>query len=186
MLKCKCCGKSVSLEGIMNLQPLCPGDKPWEGIGQQDYAACMQKNKRSTMKWALVTSNSVYYAENFSSLYIPDDYRTGANVLDEKLQKVLTLMTDKWFDKYVKKHAGATKQDYLDHCYEDDFESIVDYVISKFPQKIEVVEAHIDLNKFIRLRERKLQAYKHEVQKDEEAFIEEFVANASSRKILDH
>lgn len=131
MLKCKCCGKSVSLEGIMNLQPLCPGDKPWEGIGQQDYAACMQKNKRSTMKWALVTSNSVYYAENFSSLYIPDGYRTGANVLDEKLQKVLTLMTDKWFDKYVKKHAGATKQDYLDHCYEDDFESIVDYVISK-------------------------------------------------------
>uniref|UniRef100_I5ARW5 Flagellar FliJ protein n=1 Tax=Eubacterium cellulosolvens (strain ATCC 43171 / JCM 9499 / 6) TaxID=633697 RepID=I5ARW5_EUBC6 len=53
-------------------------------------------------------------------------------------------------------------------------------------KKIEVVEAHIDLNKYIRLRERKLQEYKHEVQKDEEAFIEEFVANASSRKILDH
>lgn len=131
MLKCKCCGKTVSLEGIMNLQPLCPGDKPWEGIGQQDYAACMQKNKRSTMKWALVTSNSVYYAENFSSLYIPDDYRTGANVLDEKVQKVLTLMTEKWFDKYAKKHPGATKQDYSEHCFEDDFDSLIEYVISK-------------------------------------------------------
>ena len=131
MLKCKCCGKTVSLEGIMNLQPLCPGDKPWEGIGQQDYAACMQKNKRSTMKWALVTSNSVYYAENFSSLYIPDDYRTGANVLDEKMQKVLTLMTEKWFDKYTKKHPGATKQDYSEHCFEDDFDSLIEYVISK-------------------------------------------------------
>jgi hypothetical protein len=115
----------------MNLQPLCPGDKPWEGIGQQDYAACMQKNKRSTMKWALVTSNSVYYAENFSSLYIPDDYRTGANVLDEKMQKVLTLMTEKWFDKYTKKHPGATKQDYSEHCFEDDFDSLIEYVISK-------------------------------------------------------
>lgn len=131
MLKCKCCGKTVSLEGIMNLQPLCPGDKPWEGIGRQDYAACMQKNKRSTMKWALVTSNSVYYAENFSSLYIPDDYRTGANVLDEKMQKVLTLMTEKWFDKYTKKHLGATKQDYSEHCFEDDFDSLIEYVISK-------------------------------------------------------
>ena len=131
ILKCKCCSQSVSLEGIMNLQPLCPGDTPWKGIGLQDYAACMQKNKHSTMKWALVTSNSVYYAENFSSLYIPDDYRTGANVLNEKLQKVLTLMTDKWFDKYVKKHTGATKQDYLEHCYEDDFDDIVEYIISK-------------------------------------------------------
>ena len=131
MLKCKCCGKSVSLEGIMNLQPLCPGDKPWEGIGQRDFAACMQKHKRSTMKWALVTSNSVYYAENFSSLYIPDEYRKDANVLDEKMLKVLALMTDKWYDKYTKKHPSATKQDYSEHCFEEDFDSLVEYVISK-------------------------------------------------------
>lgn len=131
MLKCKCCGKSVSLEGIMNLQPLCPSDKPWEGIGQRDFAACMQKHKRSTMKWALVTSNSVYYAENFSSLYIPDEYRKDANVLDEKMLKVLALMTDKWYDKYTKKHPSATKQDYSEHCFEEDFDSLVEYVISK-------------------------------------------------------
>ena len=30
-LKCGCCGHSISLEGIMNLQPSCPGHRPWEG-----------------------------------------------------------------------------------------------------------------------------------------------------------
>lgn len=56
-LKCKHCLNSVSLEGIMNLQPLCHGDKPWEGIYKHDFAPCHQKpsNKPTTMKWALVT-----------------------------------------------------------------------------------------------------------------------------------
>ena len=130
-LKCKQCGQSVSLEGIMNLQPQCPGDKPWEGIGKQDHAACMQKNEHSTMIWTLVTSNSVYYAENFSSLYIPDEYRKGVNVLDEKMKKVLSLMTDKWYDKYVKKHPGASRKDYSEQCFVEETSSFVEYVISK-------------------------------------------------------
>lgn len=130
-LKCKHCGQSVSMEGIMNLQPLCPGDKPWEGVGKQDHAACMQKTEHTTMKWTLVTSNSVYYAESFSSLYIPDDYRKGVNVLDEKLQKVLSLMIDKWFDKYAKKHPGATRREYSEQCFVEDADSFVEYVISK-------------------------------------------------------
>ncbi|MBR6931364.1 MAG: DUF1998 domain-containing protein [Bacteroidales bacterium] len=130
-LKCKHCGQSVSLEGIMNLQPLCPGDKPWEGVGKQDYAACMQKTGHTPMKWTLVTSNSVYYAESFSSLYIPDDYRKGVNVLDEKLQRVLSLMIEKWFDKYAKKHPGATRKEYSERCFVEDANSFVEYVISK-------------------------------------------------------
>lgn len=130
-LKCKHCGQSVSLEGIMNLQPLCPGDKPWEGVGKQDYAACMQKTEHTPMKWTLVTSNSVYYAESFSSLYIPDDYRKGVNVLDEKLQRVLSLMIEKWFDKYAKKHPGATRKEYSERCIVEDANSFVEYVISK-------------------------------------------------------
>lgn len=130
-LKCKHCGQSVSLEGIMNLQPLCPGDKPWEGVGKQDYAACMQKTEHTPMKWTLVTSNSVYYAESFSSLYIPDDYRKGVNVLDEKLQRVLSLMIEKWFDKYLKKHPGATRKEYSERCFVEDANSFVEYVISK-------------------------------------------------------
>ena len=130
-LKCKHCGQSVSLEGIMNLQPRCPGDKPWEGIGKQDHAACMQKNEHTTMIWTLVTSNSVYYAENFSSLYIPDEYRNGVNVLDEKMQRVLSLMTDKWYDKYVKKHPEASRKEYSERCFVEETSSFVEYVISK-------------------------------------------------------
>lgn len=76
--KCSNCPGSVSLEGIMNLQPLCPGERPWEGIGFRDKVPCKKEggNERSTMKWALVTSNSVYYAESFSSLFLPDTYNT--------------------------------------------------------------------------------------------------------------
>lgn len=135
-LKCKCCGKSVSLEGIMNLQPLCHGDKPWEGIGKRDFAPCRQKpsNKPSTMKWAMVTSNSVYYAESFSSLFIPDCYHKGDSYLDDKQQKVLKLMEEKWFNKYLQKHPGASREEYID---DNDIETLIekaddsDYTISE-------------------------------------------------------
>ena len=115
-LKCKCCGKTVSLEGIMNLQPLCHGDKPWEGIGKRDYTSCRQNptNKPSTMKWAMVTSNSVYYAENFSSLFIPDCYRKGNSYLDDKQQKVLKLMGEKWFNKYLMNNPNSSRKDYIE------------------------------------------------------------------------
>ncbi len=124
-LRCKCCNQRVSLEGIMNIQPLCPGEKTWEGIGSIDHVPCVKKttHEHSTMKWAMVTSNSVYYAENFSSLFIPDCYRKGDNYLDEKQQKVLSLMKDKWFAKYAEKHPGATEQDYLDNT---DIPSLID------------------------------------------------------------
>lgn len=66
-LYCTECKKSVSLEGIMNLRTICAGEKPWEEGSKKD--SCEEK-----MRWTMVTSNSVYYAENFSSLYIPSQY----------------------------------------------------------------------------------------------------------------
>lgn len=128
-LKCNCCGKSVSLEGIMNLQPLCCGDKPWEGVGKKDFIPCRKKPlnvESSTMRWAMVTSNSVYYAENFSSLFIPDCYGKGDSYLDDKQQKVLNLMVDKWFCKYEQKHPGATRKDYIDAIGVDELISKAD------------------------------------------------------------
>lgn len=113
--KCKNCPGSVSLEGIMNIQPLCSGERPWEGIGVCDHVACKKENssERSTMKWALVTSNSVYYAESFSSLYIPDTYNTSDG-LPVKLQQLLKLMTDTWYGTtYLRRHPNATKEDYI-------------------------------------------------------------------------
>lgn len=122
--KCKNCPGSVSLEGIMNLQPLCRGEKPWEGPGVYERVACKSENgSRSTMKWALVTSNSVYYAESFSSLYIPDSYKSEG-ALSFKLQLLLKLMEDKWYGKtYLKKHPNASKQDYIDNS---DLEELAD------------------------------------------------------------
>lgn len=107
-LKCRCCGESVSLEGIMNLQPRCPGDKPWEGVTARDEQACKKPTgEPATMKWAMVTSNSVYYAESFSSLFIPKAQKSP------ELQAVLTLMETKWYDNYQKKHPNATREDYI-------------------------------------------------------------------------
>ena len=117
---CANCPGFVSLEGIMNLQPLCPGERPWEGIGTHDKTKCMKENGngRSTMKWALVTSNSVYYAESFSSLYIPNAY-TG--VLSPKLKNILRLMTDRWFVTYLRNHPNASKEDYINSTSIDGF-----------------------------------------------------------------
>lgn len=109
---CQCCRGSVSLEGIMNIQPLCPGERPWEGPGEREPGPCMKEDshERSTMKWALVTSNSVYYAESFSSLYIPDVY----GGLPTQLQRLLDLMTETWFGRtYIRRHPDGTREDYI-------------------------------------------------------------------------
>lgn len=113
--KCENCPGSVTLEGIMNLQPLCPGERPWEGIGTYDHQSCKKDNinERSTMKWAMVTSNSVYYGENFSSLYVPDCYKVGKG-LTTKQKGLLDLIINQWYGvTYLRRHPDASKQDYV-------------------------------------------------------------------------
>ena len=134
MLKCERCNQSVSLEGIMNLQPKCPGDRPWEN--KRDQAVCMQKTERTNMRWALVTSNSVYYAENFSSLYIPDNYLQGTNSLNDRMRKVLNRMENRWYPNFLRNHPEVTTRDeyarqcfkYVDDC---DCDSFIGYIISR-------------------------------------------------------
>jgi len=50
-------------------------------------------------------------------------------------------------------------------------------------KKQEVITANIDVNKFEKLKQRKQETYKKAVQKEEEAFIEEFVQNAASKDL---
>lgn len=85
-IECKSCGlgsgvskekPKINLEGINNLQPYCIGQKPWE-IEKADsipYEKCYirgdEKNGREKMQVSLVTANNVYYANGFSSLFIP-------------------------------------------------------------------------------------------------------------------
>jgi hypothetical protein len=88
------CGESVSLEGIMNIRPRCQGEKPWVGNPQSNQHA--KENCDQTMRWALVTSNSVYYAESFNSLYIPNE------LLGIQLSSQLNDVLDKLVEKQEK------------------------------------------------------------------------------------
>lgn len=92
-LKCSnpSCGESVSLEGIMNIRPRCQGEKPWVGDPQNNRHA--KEECDQTMRWALVTSNSVYYAESFNSLYIPNELM-GIQ-LNAQLNNVLNSLVEK-------------------------------------------------------------------------------------------
>ena len=90
-LKCACCGESVSLEGIMNIRPCCCGEKPWVGDPNNDNNA--KERCDHLMRWALVTSNSVYYAESFNSLYIPEDLLEGQ--LNDNLKSLLEKLKEK-------------------------------------------------------------------------------------------
>ena len=113
-LKCKKCGKTYGLEGIMNIHPFCKGDTPWNGIGSKSEEPCKDVNEaRGVMQMALVTSNSVYYADSFSSLYIPPQYLSDA-ILEPNLQKVLDLLNTRWYPKAVERNAGLTKEAYMD------------------------------------------------------------------------
>lgn len=111
-LKCKKCKKAHSLEGIMNIRPYCKGETPWNGIGTMSEHKCMDSNgKRSVMQMALATSNSVYYADSFSSLFIPSSYLQGI-LLPKNQQKVLDLLNDKWYPKAKGSNPSITKSDY--------------------------------------------------------------------------
>lgn len=87
-IECKNCGlgsgsskekPKINLEGINSLQPNCKGQKPWEieltNPGFIPFEQCFvrgeQQDGREKMQVSLVTANNVYYANGFSSLFIP-------------------------------------------------------------------------------------------------------------------
>lgn len=119
-LKCGCCGQSISLEGIMNLQPSCSSHRPWEGFGVKDNMRCSHRGQPVNMKWTLVTSNSVYYAENFSSLYLPSCYLDSATSLNDSEQRLLNLITTRWFSRYLQRNPDKTRADYINSITTED------------------------------------------------------------------
>ena len=66
---CKNCKKEQNLKGVFNLEIPCPGKKYWLGMtnGKWPDEPCGQL---ATVK--VKTSNSVYYANTISSIYIPE------------------------------------------------------------------------------------------------------------------
>lgn len=68
-IKCKKCGKSESLKGMFGFQQKCGGKKYW--LGFQDGTFVKEEcEEKASVK--IKSSNSVYYANTLSSLWIPD------------------------------------------------------------------------------------------------------------------
>lgn len=63
-IECKNCGKSENLGGVFGFRMKCSGNTPWFGL--KDRQNCEEK-----LKVVIKSSNSIYYANIISSIYIP-------------------------------------------------------------------------------------------------------------------
>lgn len=123
-IKCNSCGigsgsdkdkPKINLEGINSLEPYCIGQKPWEldidNPSITPYENCFirndNNNKREKMKIALVTANNVYYANGFSSLFIPMHL---AENKPKELIEALNIL-EKKYSKYFERTA-ITREEY--------------------------------------------------------------------------
>ncbi|MBD0831299.1 DUF1998 domain-containing protein [Aestuariibaculum sediminum] len=133
-LECSSCGlgtnsdkdkPKINLEGINSLEPYCIGQKTWEiDIDNPSiipYESCYvrndNKNGREKMKIALVTANNVYYANGFSSLFIP------MHLAENKPKEIIEALDilEKKYDKYLAR-TGMSREEYWNHKFDfDDF-----------------------------------------------------------------
>jgi len=123
-IECNSCGlgsnsdkdkPKINLEGINSLEPYCIGQKPWEldieNPSVTPYENCLirneSKNGREKMRIALVTANNVYYANGFSSLFIPMHL---AENKPKELIEALNIL-EKKYSKYFERTA-ITREEY--------------------------------------------------------------------------
>jgi hypothetical protein len=127
-IECLNCKKKVNLEGINSIQPFCIGEKPWELDLKADYLPkercvktssckkCKHSHQQEHMQVALATANNVYYANGFSSLFIP--IHLAENKGKELIEAVNIL--EKKYNKYFERTAisrneyWSTKFDFND------------------------------------------------------------------------
>jgi hypothetical protein len=122
-IECNSCGfgsgsdkdkPKINLEGINSLEPYCIGQKPWEldidNPTITPYETCFKRNengKREKLQVALVTANNVYYANGFSSLFIP--MHLAENKPKELIEAINIL--EKKYTKYFERTA-ITRNEY--------------------------------------------------------------------------
>lgn len=123
-IECNSCGlgsgsdkdkPKINLEGINSLEPHCIGQKPWELDLDNPtiipYENCFIRNDnnngREKMRIALVTANNVYYANGFSSLFIP--MHIAENKPKELIESINIL--EKKYTKHFERTA-ITRNDY--------------------------------------------------------------------------
>ena len=124
-LKCSKCGYSFSLAGIMNIKPYCRGERPWVNKDNA-YERCLSTGQKTKMQVAMVTSNSIYYASGFSSLYIPKDFiPLKPGQLNDQARMVLSKVTEK-YNTMVTRRPEMTQEEFWKKKYNDCDEFIED------------------------------------------------------------
>ena len=68
-IECKNCNKKANLKGIFNYEQICNGKKFWLG---QINGKFHEEECTEITNVKLKTSNSVYYSNSLSSLFIPE------------------------------------------------------------------------------------------------------------------
>lgn len=136
-IECNSCGlgsgsdkdkHKINLEGINSLEPYCIGQKPWEldldNPTITPYENCYSrndiKNGREKMRVALVTANNVYYANGFSSLFIP------MHLAENKSKDIIDAL--KIIEERFKTRNSSnpiSKEDYWDKKIEVDFDEFL-------------------------------------------------------------
>jgi hypothetical protein len=116
----------INLEGINSLKPKCRGQKPWEldidNLSIIPFESCFKSNdnNREEMQIALVTANNVYYANGFSSLFIP------MHLAENKSKEIIDAL--KIIEERYKTRNSTnpiSKEDYWNKKIEDDFDEFL-------------------------------------------------------------
>jgi len=125
-IECMSCGlgngkdsehPKINLEGINGLEPYCIGEKPWEMSLENGshaiptepcYVRGEATNGQERMKVVLVTSNNVYYANMFASIFIPDHLSRQLSTQQLKAHEIL----EKIYNTRLKRQPSLTKEEY--------------------------------------------------------------------------
>jgi hypothetical protein len=101
-IECKKCNKSATLKGLFGFSQTCGGRKYWLGFqnGQYTGDACEQK-----VAVKIKTSNSVYYANTLSSLWIPEKQKS--------IESEHKLLIERWLDR------GKSQEDIVKDLFND-------------------------------------------------------------------
>lgn len=87
-IECKKCGKSATLKGIFNYNQNCYGYKYWLGLKEGKFIKdhC---DKKAEVK--IKTSNSIYYANNLNSIWIPVKQKLSlTNEMRNEIDKIIS------------------------------------------------------------------------------------------------
>jgi len=94
-IECKKCGKKETLKGIFGFSQKCGGRKDWLGFQNGQYAGDDVCEQKVAVK--IKTSNSIYYSNTLSSLWIPE--KQILNLTPEVRTRIDAIVNDEEFEQ---------------------------------------------------------------------------------------